>query len=484
MRLSPTLLAAGLSFLLALPGGAATLYVAPKGAVAAKAVADGSRARPWKSPAAALAKAKPGDTIVLLDGDHGTLAIKDRKFARAVTIQAENPRKAHLERIAITGTSGNMVFRNLSVWPSNPAKAGATRVDAGFATNVTFDGLDVRSASTAAGYAGWTKAQWEGHALKGFQARGAGVTLKNSTFTGLGFGVVMLGNGATVAGNAVRGFSMDGIRVLGNNSTVRGNLITDAVRINKNHPDAIQSWAQNGKPVKGLVIADNTIVEWSSAKKSPYRAQLQGIGLFDGWYENLKITGNDVAVTAYHGIAVYGGRNVQITGNTVVNAKGNKVGYPWIGIFDKKKGPPSSNVTVSGNTAMKYLGLPDRANKVVSSGNGVIANPSATLKPILSAVASGTAVAVIKTAATPSQLLVPETAVMMAPQNAIGNATEAILARTAAPAFATAVALEQSGGQGAALSQAEAVAVPLPAGLWLMAGSLALLLGLRRNRTA
>ena len=480
MRLSPTLLAAGLSFLFALPGGAATLYVAPKDA-AVSGARDGSRGHPWSTPAAALAKAKAGDTIVLLDGDHGTLAIKDRKFSTPVIIRAENPRKAHLERIAITGTSGNMVFRNLSVWPSNPDKAGATRVDAGFATNVTFDGLDVRSASNAAGYAGWTKTQWEARSLKGFQARGAGVTLKNSTFTGLGFGVVMLGKGATVASNEVRGFSMDAIRVLGNNSTVRGNHIADAVRINGNHPDAIQSWAQNGNPVKGLIIADNTIVEWASAKKSPYRAELQGIGLFDGWYEGLKITGNKIAVTSYHGIAVYGGRGVQITGNTVVNGKGSKVGYPWIGVFDKKKGPPSSDVTVSGNKAMKYLGLPDKANRVTSSGNGVISDPASSLKSILATLTAAPAAAVIKTAATPSQLLMAPMAVMAATE----EVSPAILARTAAPVALNPNEAAMIAGQGAAaLPAPEAVAVPLPAGLWLMAGSLALLFGLRRNRTA
>lgn len=483
MRLSPTLLAAGLSFLFALPAGAATLYVAPKDAVVS-GDRDGSKAHPWATPAAALAKARAGDTIVLLDGDYGALVVKNRKFSTPVTIRAENPRKAHLERIAITGTSGNMVFRNLSVWPSNPDKAGATRVDAGFATNVTFDGLDVRSASTASGYAGWTKAQWAAHGLKGFQARGANVTLKNSTFTGLGFGIVMLGKGAAVDGNAVRGFSMDGIRVLGNNSTVRGNLVTDAVRINKNHPDAIQSWAQNGKPVKGLVIADNTIVEWSSAKKSPYRAKLQGIGLFDGWYDDLKITGNRIAVTAYHGIAVYGGRGVQITGNTVVNGKGNKAGYPWIGVFDKKKGPPSRNVTVSGNTAMKYIVASDKANKVVSSKNGVIADPASTLASILAAVTSGPAAAVIKTAASPSQLLIPEAAVMTTAGDTAGDTSGAILARMAVPAFTMAAAPTQTGAEGAAPSEAEAVAVPLPAGLWLMAGALACLAIPRRISAA
>ena len=72
--------------------------------------------------------------------------------------------------------------------------------------------------------------------------------------------------------------------------------------------------------------------------------------------------------------------------------------------------------------------------------NGVITDPASTLAAILAAVTSGPAAAVIKTAATPSQLLIPEAAVMTTAGDTAGDASGVILARTAVPAFTMAAA--------------------------------------------
>jgi hypothetical protein len=354
---------------------ATTHYVAPKGATIS-GTPNGTKENPWRDPSKALSVAKAGDTILLMDGNYDGLIVKQRAFSSPVTIRSMNDKKARLERISIEDGSQNITFQNLSVWPSDTSTSKANRLQTGNSVkDIVFDGLDVRGDRNAASYPGWTKAQWEEHNMKGIHSRGVRVTIKNSTFTGLGFAVVLEGPQTKAVNNSIRGFSHDGLRVLGNESVIKGNLITDCVRINSNHPDGIQSWSVGGKPVDGLLIEGNAIIEWSNPTKSSIGCGLQGIGFFDGFYDNIVIRNNIVAITAYHGISVYGGRNLSIINNTVVNIGGKSVEYPFIKIADHKNGTPPSNVTRANNLAMQF----SRSDKTInfkSNKNSVILSPA------------------------------------------------------------------------------------------------------------
>ena len=76
---------------------------------------------------------------------------------------------------------------------------------------------------------------------------------------------------------------------------------------------------------------------------------LQGIGFFDGFYENLTIRRNVVLVNHWHGITVMGARNVRIEDNLVLDADPNNDGTPWVTIVPHKDGRPASNSVMSGN---------------------------------------------------------------------------------------------------------------------------------------
>ena len=49
--------------------------------------------------------------------------------------------------------------------------------------------------------------------------------------------------------------------------------------------DALQSWVISG-PVTGMTVENNTFIEWNSPVVNPLRCALQGIGFFDGPYQN------------------------------------------------------------------------------------------------------------------------------------------------------------------------------------------------------
>ncbi len=381
MRLRPYLLATGLVLSASAPTLAATYYVAPRDATPC-ASPTGTQSCPFTTPDAAMSKAKAGDTILLKDGDYDGWEISGKAPATPITIRSQNGKKARLEWIRVTDGSQNLVIQNLSLWPSNPDTAGATRISVSGSSQIIIDGMDVRSAEDAANYPNWDSATWANRNIKGVQTRfGSNVTIRNSSFTGLGYAVVLLEDGDVLENNQIRGFSMDAIRILGDNSIVRGNLITDCVRINDNHPDGMQSWSQGGEPVKNMLIEGNAILEWSNPIVSPNRCRLQGIGFFDGWYDNITIINNVVSTTAYHGITVVGGRGVEIINNTVVNGKGEKQTYPWIRVANRKDGAPSTDVTVVNNIAMKVsIGI-SQSNKVVAD-NSVIVTPSKVLADV------------------------------------------------------------------------------------------------------
>ncbi|MCF1711084.1 right-handed parallel beta-helix repeat-containing protein [Tabrizicola sp. J26] len=381
MRLRPYLLATGLILSAGAPSLAATYYVAPRDATPC-ASPTGAKSCPFSTPDAAMSKAQAGDTILLMDGDYDGWEISAEAPATPITIRSQNGKKARLEWIRVTNGSQNLILQNLSLWPSNPDTAGATRISVSESSQIIIDGMDVRSAEDAADYPTWDSDTWANRNIKGVQTRfGSNVTIRNSSFMGLGFAAVLLQDGDVFENNQIRGFSMDGLRVLGDDTVVRGNLITDCVRINANHPDGMQSWSQGGKPVKNLVIEGNAIIEWSNPVESANRCRLQGIGFFDGWYDNISIVNNVISSTAYHGIAIVGGRGVTIVNNTVVNTDGAKVGYPWIRVAHRKDGALSRDVTIVNNIAMKVSTVTGIVNKVVSD-NSVIVSPSKVLTDI------------------------------------------------------------------------------------------------------
>jgi hypothetical protein len=386
MRLRRYLMAAAFMISTSVPGWAATYYVAPKGTTISP-TANGSATKPWGSIGTAMKAAKGGDTVLLMDGPHGGLKFYNVAFETPVTVRSMNGKKARTEWILLQGNSRNIVFRDLSIWPSNlnAVERGRIVETGSQVSDVTFENLDIRGGSDASGYPSWTIDDWNKRLFTGVMTRGPRSRIVNNTITGIGFGIQALGDNTVIANNRVAGFSGDGMRALGQKTTVRNNTVTDCVKINGNHMDGFQSWQQNGA-VEGLVLDGNTIMEWSNKGISPLRCKLQGIGLFDGFYDNLTIQNNVVSVSAsaYHGISVYGARKAKIVNNTVVAASGNPATSPWLGVFAHKNGTPSTDVIVANNLAMSFKGTSNPTNRVVSSANAVITYPAAAFSSVTS----------------------------------------------------------------------------------------------------
>jgi len=327
-------------------------------------------------------KVTGGDRIFLLDGYHGQLVVRDKKFASTVTIAPAAGAVAHADSILVMN-SANVHIQGLKVWPRtvNATNQALVRSYAN-TSNIAFTDLDVRGIATAGNYAGWTAADWNNYKRNGIMMEGDHNTAARNRVTGIYHGIIGGGADTLIEDNIIDGFSGDGMRALGDGSVVRHNKVQNCRQIDGNHADGFQSWSRGagGKPgtgtIRNVTIEDNKFFEYVGTR-SPIACKLQGISMFDGIYENFLIRNNVVSSTAYHGIAMGGGLNSQIVNNTVVHAGGLAGKFPWIRVSPKKDGTPSRNVTVANNLLTSNKVTNNPAKNIVETNNITITNASA-----------------------------------------------------------------------------------------------------------
>jgi hypothetical protein len=357
---------------------AATVYVAPIGAKQS-CTSTGTLNCPYSSVDAAFKSGKVvgGGTVLLMDGRHGALKFNRASFDKPVTIASMNEKKAVIDHATFGTKTRNMTLRNLSVWRPEGGKGGFLVRSYPGSSKITVEGLDIRSRKDATNYMAWDKARWASVVSNAVQMRGSETVIRNNKITGVGRGIVA-GRGSLVEGNTIDGFAWDGLR--GESySTFHNNVVKNAFKIDSTHRDGFQSYSPG--VVKNLTVSDNTILSWTHKTSSPLRGSMQGIGLFDGYYDDLVINNNTVATDHYHGISVIGTRRAEISDNTVVNISGKVGKAPWLLIDDTKGGAPSSDVLVSGNQAMSLYGS-DASQNIVFTANSIITDPSKTLSSI------------------------------------------------------------------------------------------------------
>jgi hypothetical protein len=363
------------------PALSETYYVVPPSAVVS-GTPDGTETMPFLSIDAAFAsgKVKGGDTLLLKDGAYGTVTIKaNATFDVPVTIMSQNAKAAQFDSVLLAQTTRNLVLSNLSIWPSDPAKGAAYLIRSYDTTSdITLAGLDIRSEQGAAAYMKWDAAKWAARKFSGVFLEGPRSVVSGSKLTGVYHGI-MVADDSQIINNVVEGFNGDGMRAF-SRSTVRNNRVLNCVATDENHDDGFQSFQSDGVPVTDLVVDSNVIIEWAGPKDHPLRCSLQGIGLFDGPYDNLTVVNNLISISAYHGISAYGSRGARIINNTVVNIRGLVGTAPWIGIYPRKDGTPSTDVLVANNVAMSLQGTASTVDRVEFRNNSVIGTPSAVFE--------------------------------------------------------------------------------------------------------
>ncbi|WP_161973844.1 right-handed parallel beta-helix repeat-containing protein [Hwanghaeella grinnelliae] len=298
---------------------------------------------------------RSGATVLLTQGNYGNLTIHGLQFKEQVTLSVEPGQNATFESITIERSS-NFTVRGVEVSQRGKAHTDSPLVYIDEASrNIVLENLLVQSAPSVEG---WGAQKWRKLARNGIVSFGQDVEIKNNQIRNVRHGIVSAGDRSQITQNRIVNFSGDGIRGLGNDSSYLRNSIRNCFKVDGNHDDGFQSWSlsENKEPgkgvVKNVVLRGNLILNYAD-EDQPLKCRLQGIGLFDGIYEDWIIEDNTVIVEHWHGITVMGARNVRISQNTVVDRNPLTEIAPWITITRHKDGRKPSGGEVSSNVIMR-----------------------------------------------------------------------------------------------------------------------------------
>ncbi len=360
---------------------AADYYVGPKGTPTG---GNGTQSAPFPSITVALNKAVGGDRLLLLDGNYGEFLVKSIAPTSPVVIESVNPGKAVFESISVEYRAKNLTFSKVSIiWTKAPAKAGWLFFTSWDTSGITISDSTVMAHPASGSFRTWAAADWTARDNSGISISGSGGKVLRNTIIGVAFGISMQGDDHLVEGNTVDGYSGDGLRGNGNRITFKGNRITNCVSVSGNHADGFQSFnLKAGTFFDGIVLDGNTIIEQTQSPRMALTCQLQGIGMFDGMFSNLKITNNHIEVSAYHGISVAGVVGALIDGNKVFQAPGGPQ-KPWIMVQPHKNGTASSGVVISNNVSAAGVKGPfaPGVNNTLTTGPAPTPVPTPTPTP-------------------------------------------------------------------------------------------------------
>jgi hypothetical protein len=287
----------------------------------------------------ALAKARGGETIVLKDGDYGSLRLDGLKFSSDVTIKSANgPEKTTFDYIGIFKSTN---LRIDGVHVENPNNTGKAVVHIEDSQHIDFVNSEVN-----------------------------GKVDQVYPITGPTFGIYVYGTSSDIhlennyvhdVQNGIASFGVSQLEYIGNTidyigtdafkfGNVDGALIENNTGPRYLYPpaDAHEDFMQfQGSPSSNIVIRGNVFLPQNVT-------DIQGIFMGGkGGHTNITIEQNIIYTGMANGIKVSDGVNVKIYNNTLINAVGDSGGVTRI---------DASGADVQGNITTEKKGGDDGSN--------------------------------------------------------------------------------------------------------------------------
>jgi hypothetical protein len=298
----------------------------------------------------------PGDTLVLLSGDHGPVMLRGSHADQWLTIRADTGARPVIRGLRLQGFE-RCVLQGLVIrgtGDDNPSTLLHLESHGwhGPCRYVVVEDCDLATVENATA---WSAVDWDQRAANGIAAGGDYFSIRDNVLLNVDFGISVSGNYAQVERNRIENFSGDGLRGLGNDMVFAANTVMNCYDVNDNHDDGFQSWSINDDPPRERVeLRDNVIINYTDPDQ-PHRGALQGIGCFDGMYVDWIVENNVVMTDHWHGITLSGAIGCRVVNNTVVDLNHDDPGEPWISVGDHKDGTPSRNCLIRNNVARVFL---------------------------------------------------------------------------------------------------------------------------------
>jgi hypothetical protein len=330
---------------------------------------DGSVRRPWPGLQATLSAhqvdIRAGDTLVLMSGDHGDVALKSDNTAY-IRVEASPGATPVLRHAWISG--GKWLLSGLTF--KNDKKGSLLEVHGGH--DIVVQNSRFLSAEDAGA---WNPQELADKGATGIYTDGRTsercLTLRDNTIMFVNYGARLTADKTVFAGNTIDRFGGDGIDYHGSDLVISYNKITNAREVHTGeHIDAIQGFSPGGQgwsagPNSRVTIEGNLVIRQVDPAL-PYPAGMQGIDAFDGDWTDLRVINNVVVTNSFHGIFYASVHHGLIGNNTVISDEGTTINTPpnapqpikisgdrvWIGVGDKThQGTPSPDGSVRNNSA-------------------------------------------------------------------------------------------------------------------------------------
>jgi len=309
-----------------------------------------------------------GDTLLLRDGLHGECFLRNYVNSSFLTVMADKGHRPILRNIHLqAGRNWRFVGLTVSHEPYGfTTNKKLVHVEShGFQGPVTQ--IEISNCTIYSADLPWTVAsEWVAKARDGIYARGDSIMIRDNHLRNIDMGITAYGDYITAERNTITNFSGDGMRPLGAHIVFRGNMIKNCYAVDGNHDDGIQSFTINGIVADDVLIEENIILNYEDPEQ-PLLGPLQGIGCFDGMYNDWVVQNNLVVVNHWHGITFLGANNCLIVNNTVLDpSPAVTPGASWIRVADHKDGRPSTGCTIKNNVANRFVVTgEERANVVL-----------------------------------------------------------------------------------------------------------------------
>lgn len=303
-----------------------------------------------------------GDTIYLMNGNHGGISISRSINYKSITIAAMNVHKAIVDNVVISASRKWNITGLTVTFPETSSVSGGTMVRieshgwGGPTRDIIVENCNIFSC-TGDPY-NWTSDEWNKKARTGISVSSVkNVQILNNDLFNISHGISVSGDSCLVKNNKIINYSCDGMRGIGNYLRFEKNVVKNSYATSGNHNDGFQSWTvgSDGKVGTGvntgLQLIGNTIVALGyDVPPLPFETYSQGIGCFDGFWDSALVVNNLVITNHWHGITFSGIRNSIIANNTVVGGD-TASESTWIRVSDHKDGRKSQNCIVANNLA-------------------------------------------------------------------------------------------------------------------------------------
>jgi len=295
---------------------------------------------------ATFAKVPTGSTVLLQSNYLQGLRLSNVKN---ITIRPANLTSPAQTPFILLSNCSNVTISNVSVslsYISVPATGKGIILN--YCSGCVIDSCELFSKRDTTG---WTATDWLRNAAGVVIMGGNGNTVKKCKVMNCG-GIQIKGNNNLVDSNFVSDFPTDGMGIWASGNTVSNNIIQNSHKVNANHNDLLQCGTSSNN-----VIIGNTLRAYTDPNQPFIARDVQGLGSFDGWYNNFTVKNNTVYVDHPIGVWFQGIKNSVIDGNVVMlcgKTSLYRTKPPCVYVNVKKSGEASENITVVNNSAPRF----------------------------------------------------------------------------------------------------------------------------------